>query len=468
LNEAVDTIVAVPPVGRPSLVLSMGLAALVTLSGCARDGYSETGPASPGGEGTAAVYGAGAFGQPASNLDDGGRSRFRIGDEFFTEPWTPVGEGSPERDGLGPTYLATSCASCHPADGRSSAPGTTGDDGSAIVRFVGPDGGGIDDPAYHVQLQTRAISGVPPEASMSVTWSFDEGSYPDGTRFQLRVPSVVVSGVRFGPIRPAPGVRVGPALIGLGLLEAIPADGILANADPADTDGDGISGRPALVDSPTQGHGALGRFGHKANAATIEDQTALAYLLDIGITSPLHPEDNCPSPQASCAAASPGGTPEISGERFDDVVFYARTLAVPGRPSAGDPEVVEGEAIFDDLGCAACHVRRWVTGDHEIPALAGQTIYPYTDLLLHDLGPALSDGRSDGVATASEWRTPALWGLGLVRTVNPSAGFLHDGRARSIEEAVLWHGGEAQASRDRFVALPADARTRVLEFLASL
>lgn len=212
----------------------------------------------------------------------------------------------------------------------------------------------------------------------------------------------------------------------------------------------------------------LGRFGLKGNVASVADQTAIAYLLDMGITSLVLPEENCPEVQVDCAAAPNGGVPEISQERFDDVVFYAQTLAVPGRPFAADESILDGQLLFEQIGCAGCHVQTWETGDHPVSAFVGQRIYPYTDLLLHDMGEGLSDGRADGSASATEWQTPALWGLGLTRTVNADAGFLHDGRGRTVEEAVLWHDGEAAGVTQTFKELSEDDRQLVLNFLKSL
>lgn len=458
-------------VAVPARRLFASLAVALVVAACSPAGYGGYGDSgeAPGGEGTVDNYGPGAFSQPAANLADDDVALFRIGDSFFTEPWEPPGPEADERDGLGPTYLAVSCAACHPADGRSSAP-SGGSVLGAILRFVDDDSMGTSLDSYHTQIQTEAVPGAIPEASIAVTWSEVDGAYADGTPFVLRRPEVVVSNAAFGPLDEsvATGVRLGPPLIGLGLLEAIPAEDIMALADPDDRDGDGISGVASFVDSSSLGADSLGRFGWKANVASVADQTAIAYLLDIGITSPLLPAENCPVVQTGCAGLPSGGSPEISEERFAAVVAYAQTLAVPGRPSADDTTVREGGSLFDDIGCSSCHVARWTTGDHAIEALSGQAIIPYTDLLLHDMGPELSDGRSDGLAGPTEWRTAPLWGLGLTRTVNPEAGFLHDGRARSIEEAVLWHGGEALGAREAFVALSAADRQRVLVFLKSL
>jgi len=442
----------------------------LVLSACSLPQRSDVdlrGPEAAGGDGTVRARGAGAFSEPAANLTDEEVAEFLVGDRFFTEAWTPAGEGPADQDGLGPTFLTTSCEGCHPADGRGSAPGEAG--AEPLLRFVDSDGSATTLDAYGVQVQRHALGGVPAEANVEVTWKIEDRLYPDGTPYSLRSPIVEVAEARFGDIAEfaASGVRIGPPLIGLGLLEAIDEAGVRANADADDTDRDGISGIASNVPG-LSGSINLGRFGLKANLATIADQAAVAYLLDLGITTPAFPNENCPSIQTMCGQAPTGGTPEISRERLAAVVFYLQTLAVPARIGLDDASVVAGESIFHDLGCAACHVPMWETGDHPVEALAQQTIYPYTDLLLHDMGRGLSDGRADGSALASEWRTAPLWGLGFTKAVNPDAGFLHDGRARSIEEAVLWHGGEAESARLGFLSLTAEQRQRLLHFLKSL
>ncbi len=456
---------------RPIRLLVVTSTLSLLLAACyGGEGYNDygQGPSAPGGATSVDEYGPGAFSQPAANLSDAEVARFRIGDVFFTSPWSAAPGVSPESDGLGPTYLATSCAACHVADGRGSMPGTAGDGGMGIVRFADANGRAADLTDYHLQIQPRAIEGVPTEASFEITWIEEPGSYPDGETYVLRRPVLeVLADDDTLVAAAADGVRIAPPLLGVGLLEAIPEEAVRALADPEDADGDGVSGRVNEI-TDASGSVVMGRFGLKANVATIAEQAAVAYLLDMGITSTMLPDENCPIAQVACGAAPSGGEPEISASRFADVVFYTATLAPPSRPFADDESVVAGERVFGELGCVACHVQRFETGDHEIAALSGQTIYPYTDLLLHDMGAGLSDGRTDGAASATEWRTPALWGLGLTRTVNASAGFLHDGRARSIEEAILWHGGEAEASRDAFMRLSAENRHLVLVFLKSL
>jgi len=451
------------------LVILVACIALV-VSGCfdgERYGGSAGGPSAPGGDTTVADRSVGAFSQPATNLSDAEVAMFRVGDSFFTEPWTPAGEGHADRDGLGPTYLTTSCAGCHRGDGRDAPPVGVDQGGTPIVRFAEASGDAVILDAYGVQLQTLSIHGVPAEGIVDVEWLDRAYEYPDGVAFALRRPSVNVRSLSFGPLAvDSSGIRLAPNLIGLGLLEAIPEAAIRANADTEDVDDNGISGVAPEVFS--EGVSVLGRFGLKSNVATVADQAAIAYHFDLGITSPRFPAENCPEEQITCTDAASGGFPEISAERLAAVVFYAQTLGVPTRVGVDDESVIAGEQLFDDIDCTACHTRRWVTGIHEVESLSHQVIYPYTDMLLHDMGEDLSDGRTDGTATASEWRTSPLWGLGLVRTVNPDAGFLHDGRARSIEEAVLWHGGEGSTSRDLFVELSAQDRTFLLLFLKSL
>lgn len=267
--------------------------------------------------------------------------------------------------------------------------------------------------------------------------------------------------------------RIAPQVIGVGLLEAIPEADVRAAADPDDEDGDGISGRINEVWSPTLGRMALGRFGWKANVARLADQTAGALNGDIGITSLTQPEEeDCEFSPLVCDAEVSGadepGAPEIDADRFGAVVFYTQTLSVPAMREHDSASVERGAETFVELNCAACHTPLQQTGDHEVGVLSGQAIRPYTDLLLHDMGPDLADGRPDFAASGREWRTPPLWGIGLVDDINGHTRFLHDGRARNLEEAILWHGGEAAASRDAFRDLDADQRAALLEFLGSL
>ncbi len=345
---------------------------------------------------------------------------------------------------------------------------------SMLVRLSVPGtsetGGPRPHPAYGDQLNDRSILNVPAEGQVAITYSETPGHYEDGEPYSLRAPSYRFEDPAFGPLGDDIMIspRVAPAVIGLGLLEAVPKETILALADPDDTDGDGISGRPNWPWDTIAGAPALGRFGWKANTPSLRQQNAGAANGDIGITSTLFPNDNCASAQEACDAAAIHEGPELSDRFLDRLTFYTRVLAVPDRRDALDPAVVQGEALFRAAGCASCHMPTLVTGDHPVPALTGQTIHPFTDLLLHDMGDGLADGRPDFLADEREWRTPPLWGIGLVETVNGHTEFLHDGRARNLAEAVLWHGGEAEAARTAFTAMARTEREALLAFLASL
>lgn len=415
-----------------------------------------------------------AYAFSARNLSAEERGDFAVGNNFFGDNWVIAPASTSARDGLGPTFNALSCGSCHFKDGRGEPPSGDAEMLSSLMRLSIPGmdehGGPLADPTYGGQLQPRSIPGVPAEGRTRVTWIERAGAYLDAEPYSLREPRVEISDLAFGPF--ADGImfsmRVAPAVYGLGLLEAIAEEDVLALADPDDLDGDGISGRPNYVWDVARGAARLGRFGWKANQPSLRQQTAGAFRGDIGITTSLFPEQNCPSPQPECGAAFADGEAEASDRILDFVVFYGRTLAVPARRDAQDPEVLRGKALFGAAGCASCHVPRFETGESDIPALARQTIRPYTDLLLHDMGPELADERPDYLATGREWRTPPLWGIGLLQTVNRHSYLMHDGRARGLAEAILWHGGEGEASREAFRAMDTSERAALLRFLESL
>jgi CxxC motif-containing protein (DUF1111 family) len=274
----------------------------------------------------------------------------------------------------------------------------------------------------------------------------------------------------FGELAPGLAVspRLAPQLAGVGLLEAVPEETIVSMSDPDDGDGDGISGRPNRVTDLRTGETVLGRFGWKAGVATVEQQVAAAFNGDIGITSSVLPDEHCGDAQPECAAAPNGGTPELDDLKLERISFYTRTLAVPARRDVEDPLIRQGANVFDRIGCTGCHAPTLTTVSSEIDQLDDQVIHPYTDLLLHDMGEGLADGRPDGLATGSEWRTPPLWGLGLLETVSGEARYLHDGRARSLREAIMWHEGEASAARDAYTVLSHDDLAALEAFLASL
>jgi CxxC motif-containing protein (DUF1111 family) len=331
-------------------------------------------------------------------------------------------------------------------------------------------GGPLPHPVYGDQIQDRAIPGVAAEAVVELAWDEIAGRYADGEPYRLRRPRITFLAPDYGPLGKDLLIspRVAQAMIGLGLLEAVPEAAVLALADADDANRDGISGRPNRVWDSEAGKTAFGRFGWKANQPSLRQQSAGAAAGDIGITTALAPHDACTAQQSACRAAPDGGAPEMSDAFLDKLVLYSRTLAVPHRRDVGDPSVLRGEVLFGEIGCAACHTPTLRTGGHELPALADQTIHPFTDLLLHDMGEGLADGRADFEADGREWRTAPLWGLGLIHSVNGHELLLHDGRARGFAEAILWHGGEGEAAREKFRALPKSDREALIAFLRSL
>ena len=468
--------------GLMTLAATLLLLAVVLFAACREPGQPQEPTPLPlilvaesGGATTAFTTTRNAFGLSARNLDTLERRTFAVGNSFFRQNWVTAPASTEARDGLGPTFNALSCSSCHLLDGRGKPPDGP-DDGERglLLRLsipgAGPHGGPLPEPVYGGQLQDRAIVGVPIEGEFIIVYQEMPGVFADGELYSLRRPTYQFRDLNFGPMRPETLVspRVAPAIVGMGLLEAIPEADILSAVDPDDVDGDGISGRVNMVWDERKGAMSLGRFGWKANVPTVEQQTAGAFLGDLGVTSELFPEENCTAPQEDCMTAPNGGSPEIGEKRLADVVFYTQTLAVPAMRDISDPRVQKGAQVFVQAGCAVCHTPQHTTGAHEIEALSNQTIYPYTDLLLHDMGPELADGRPDFGANGQEWRTPPLWGIGLVETVSGHTMFLHDGRARNLTEAILWHGGEGAAARDAFKALTKEEREALIRFLNSL
>ncbi|NUB46260.1 c-type cytochrome [Fertoebacter nigrum] len=433
---------------------------------------------------------ADAFSLPSGNIAFDREMDFKLGNGLFKKLWVSAPSSTLASDGLGPLYNARGCQNCHIKDGRGHAPEGP-DDGavSMFLRLSVPGGTGpagiadylatLPDPNYGEQLQDLAIAGQAAEGRMVITYTETPVTLADGSVVSLRAPSYAVADLGYGPLHPDVMLspRVAPQMIGLGLLEAIPAADILALADPDDADGDGISGRPNIVWSVEYQVPMLGRFGLKAGAPTVRQQSAAAFAGDMGLSNPLFPDPSgeCTMAQTLCRDAPAGQEPglrdglEVDGQSLDLVTFYSRNLGVPARRGMDDPQVLRGKAVFHDLGCAACHTPKHVTHRlHDQPEQSFQLIWPYTDLLLHDMGEGLADNRPEARATGREWRTPPLWGIGLSATVTGHSQFLHDGRARNLLEALLWHGGEAQTARDGVAALPAPDRAALIAFLESL
>jgi len=417
-----------------------------------------------------------AFAQPAANQPFAERPDFFTGNALFNRNWVTAPSSTVGSDGLGPIFNAASCSACHFKDGRGRPPVPPEDTfESLLVRLSVPGDdpieGTVAEPNYGRQLGHRAILGVAAEGRPRLDYDERSGTYGDGTPYSLRAPRLTIDGLAYGPLAAETlfSVRVAQQMIGLGLIAALDESTLVAREDPADADGDGISGRANRVWDLRLGAPVIGRFGWKANAPTIEQQGSGAFVGDIGITSPLFLDQDCTLVEAACRNAPNGGTPEVDQLKIDLVTFYVTLLAVPARRAIDDPVARRGEGLFAGAGCTGCHVSTLVTGELPgFPAVSHQTIHPYTDVLLHDMGPDLADGRPDFLATGSEWRTPPLWGLGLVPTVNDHLFLLHDGRARGFAEAILWHGGEATAAREAFRTMSADDRTALVRFLATL
>ncbi|PJZ27914.1 thiol oxidoreductase [Leptospira kmetyi] len=423
-----------------------------------------------------------AFDLVASNLRDGGNIDFQGGNSFFNRLW--VQGGNSASDGLGPVFNSTSCNGCHVKDGRGTPPASGSSSFTTMLIRVSKNGKdpitggpvGLDN--YGLQINDHGVTGpplVPGEATTTVTFAEEPGNFPDGEAYSLRRPTFTISAWAFGTppvVNQSP--RTSPMIPGLGLLEAIPEATIRSFADENDADGDGISGKPNTVWDAKLQKKVLGRFGWKANEPNLTQQNQGAFLGDIGITSPLFPTQNCTAAQTNCLASTPGnnGTAEgteISTRTADLVTLYTKLVSVPGRRNWTHPDVVRGKQLFSDIGCNACHKPYIYTGYSEgFPEISFQHIKPYTDLLLHDMGTDLADNREDFEASGSEWRTAPLWGTGLVQKVNGHNNLLHDGRARGHKEAILWHGGEALTSRNKFVNLPKADRDKLILFLESL
>jgi CxxC motif-containing protein (DUF1111 family) len=466
--------------------LSLPFAAAATLgcSGGNSDSDSNSKPATQvddslarsGGDGTTFTVGKNAFSQAAENLVGERRDPFFDGNSTFNRNWTTAPASTTATDGLGPTFNARSCSSCHFKDGRGRPPFSEDEPmSSMLVRLSVPGmdqhGGPKPEPTYGGQLNPLGILGVPGEGDPRVITTLKKGKYDDGTDYELSVPSYDLRDLAYGDMAKDVMLspRTAPQMIGLGLLSAIDEADLLTHADPDDADQDGISGRPNHVWDVAHEAVAVGRFGWKANQPRLEQQNAGAFVGDIGITSSLFPTQNCTDAQSECQAATSGGEPEVDDKHLEQIDYYSKYLAVPARRDITDAQVQQGEALFAQLGCTGCHTPTFKTVDlADFPELSQQTIHPYTDLLLHDMGDDLADNRPDFEADGNEWRTPPLWGIGLFKDVNGHTRYLHDGRARNLEEAVLWHAGEAEGAASAFKALAQDERDALVRFLGSL
>lgn len=409
-----------------------------------------------------------AFEQRIAGLTFDERQKFFVGNSFFEQNWVQAPASTTARDGLGPLMNAKACSACHANDGRG-APFS----GNGLLLRLSQMAGGTPQshPVYGGQFQDFAIHGSNPEGKVVISHEMISGTYKDGTPYTLQKPIYQLTDLNYGPIGSDIMIspRVGPQMIGLGLLEIIPEYQILANVDEFDTDGDGVSGRANYVLNPVNNQIELGRFGWKANKVNLLVQTAAAFNGDIGIKSSIFPEENYTSNQTSLHGLPDGGTIEIDDDDLEKVALYTRGLAVPARRIDNRANFELGRKLFDEMLCSKCHIEEHTTGTSgNIDALKNIKIRPFTDLLIHDMGDGLADNRPDGLANGKEWRTPPLWGIGLIEKVNGHTFYLHDGRARNLEEAILWHGGEAEESKQHFVNAPVGLRNLLINFLKSL
>lgn len=471
------------PLRLSTLLLALGLSACDDVPHFTK---AEPGEAHSGGSATVKKTDQNAFSLPSANLSPTRRLDFSVGNSFFRNPWVIAPATTTARDGLGPLFNTNGCQNCHIKDGRGHPPAPDASNSvSMLVRLSIPNDpayakvieqlGVVPEPVYGGQLQDMSVPGVVPEGKVRVDYEPLPVRFKDGTEVELRKPKLQISQLGYGPMHPETrfSARIAPPMIGLGLLEAISDADILRNADPQDDDNNGIAGRPNQVWDDAQQKTVLGRFGWKAGQPTLNQQNVHAFSGDMGLTTSLRHVDDCTQTQTGCLQAPNGngsdGEPEVSDNILRLVLFYSRNLAVPARRDVSSPQVLAGKSLFYQAGCQSCHTSKFTTAANAAePELANQVIRPYSDLLLHDMGDGLADNRTEFQASGRDWRTPPLWGIGLTQTVSGHTRFLHDGRARDLLEAVLWHGGEAQAAQQQVLSFNAEQRTALLAFLNSL
>lgn len=421
-----------------------------------------------------------AYSQETATLSFEKLQTFKLGNALFNKLWVASPSSTQASDGLGPFYSARACQSCHIKDGRGQLPQAGEKTASLVIQLKNAkDNLWAPDPVYGRQFHTSAVPGVNAEGLVAIETEPLIRTFQDGTIHVLHKPQYSLQQQAYGELHPQTKLspRLAPAIIGLGLLEAIKSEHILAYSDADDTDGDGISGRPNwhVLDD---GQKVLGRFGHKAAMSSVREQNVHALFTDMGLSTASdslnNPQGDCTAEQTICKTLAHGDQARLGkGEAPDMVVdlitFYTQNLSVPARRDVSEPDVLAGKALFYDSGCASCHVPKHVTKkEADQSELQFQLIWPYTDLLLHDMGHDLADYAGEGEASGLEWRTAPLWGIGLAQTVNPGTTFLHDGRASTLLDAVLWHGGEAQASVNRVLSMNKSERSALIRFLESL
>lgn len=422
-----------------------------------------------GGETTVFLTSSNAFSTPAANLNGNDLDMHLDGDFQFESAF--VTAPAQVNGGVGPIFNNTSCVSCHPKDGRAPFPNNINGLSGFFMRSSLPgmdeNGGPVPVPNFGLQIQNQAIFGYEPEAKFEVNYTPIVETLADGTQITLQKPQYnLIDAYTTVPNNILLSPRLAPPVFGLGLLEAIPESEILLYEDINDSDGDGISGKANYVYDFVTNTTKIGRFGWKANTATVLEQCAGAYVGDMGVTNYVFTQET--GFGQTNGDDGLGDDPEVPENILNEVAFYCKTLAVPAPRNIENESVRRGAQLFEQIECAKCHVPSMVTGFDAIPAISNQTIFAYTDMLLHDMGNDLADNRPDYLADGNEWKTRPLWGIGLTQVVNGHTNFLHDGRAKNITEAILWHGGEALNSKNKFKALSTQERTDLLQFINSL
>ncbi|OUS22782.1 thiol oxidoreductase ['Osedax' symbiont bacterium Rs2_46_30_T18] len=448
----------------------------------------------PGGAGSSGKRGKNAFLQPAANLSFANKLDFKIGESIFAKFWVFSPSSTQASDGLGPLHNARSCMGCHIRGGRGHVPEGNWPIDNAISMLmrlsIEPQNEQqrallasgevpfIAEPTYGAQLQDFALQGMPAEGRISISYTEQPLTLADGTLVSLRMPSYSLADLNYGPLHPDTkfSVRIANPMLGLGLLEAISERDIMSLAEAQERSAEGISGRPNRVWEHSSQSIVLGRFGWKAGSPSLNQQNSAAFATDMGLSTPLFKDayqGDCTVAQQQCLQAADGrsahlGGLEVAQQMSQMLDLFVRNIAVPKRRNVADSQVLAGKKVFYDSGCAGCHQPSFITEQDAADEQAGQLIWPYTDLLLHDMGEGLADHRPEFLANGSEWRTAPLWGIGATAAVSSKTEFLHDGRARNLLEAILWHGGEAAQSRDKIINIDGSQRAALLAFLESL
>ena len=425
-----------------------------------------------GGDATAFDAGSGAYGNPVPGLSARDEQVHAFGDKMFGTSF--VQGPAPVFSGLGPVFNQNACSGCHISEGRGKAPsgGTRYESMFFKVSLPGSDPNGAPNavPGFGLQIQDRAVFGTQPEAKVHLQWNTKTVLLAGGESVELRYPTYTIQDAYLPlPAGVLLSARVARPVVGMGLVEGIDEHSIIAHADPSDADGDGISGKPNYVHNYVTGEArTLGRMGWKASVADVKGQVARALNEDIGVTTSVFPHKNATG-QSQMAAAYLAPGPDLHDSVLHAITFYMKTLSVPARRDVNEPDVLEGQRLFKSIGCVRCHADVYTTKVNvAFRPLSAQVIRPYSDFLLHDMGPELADNRPEFEASGQEWRTAPLWGVGLSRRVSGHTQLLHDGRARSFTEAILWHGGEAEKIKQTFSRLSSAQRSKLVRFLESL